>query len=776
MAGVAFALLCLLGGGASTANAEFYDHPDRSAWTTDQSVSAILPTAWGAYIGGDFDYLGPQTGGLAELDVSSGSLEDGMPDLVAGPWSPKAVVPDGDGGWYAAGNLQRVDGVDRGNLIHIDPDGAVDEDFPVLQETYVEELALSPDEATLYVTATDVYGEAEIAFAVDVASSQLRGLDESCGTSAIGVSPDGDRLYIGGEAGLCELDAASGELVETQPTAEVGRVAGLLVSGDSIYVGSAGAGGVPPVSGPSGVYRVDRSTGLTVWYSSLHGDWPTDLALSSDQKVYVNARGPDTPGLARLETQSGAVDEGWTPPIPDDTSPMSIELSPDQGELIAAGEAGTPPPVTPEGSVDGDYVAAFSTFGDGDVAWRQRASAPPMDVGVDEERDRVATGGHFTSVGGVKRESIAAVDESGKPLPWRPTGFTRIFDIGLKPDGSSVYVTGWLDANGTRDRLAEIRAADAGRTGWASNIVGGTSLDVAPGGTVYATDSTFIEQGDRRRNIAAISPSGQLLEWGRRIRGGVGDPLTNPGRGTIYVSGSFQDPSAPLESEPYGPVTELSLLTGEITSWNPTIENAGDIELSPSGDLLYVSSSTSVDGSSPVGGRPLALRTTDASPTGYRPRVWEDAGHLAITPGGNRVYLGGSIRRQGFPGAETGVNGEPRDGAAGTFATDGSPTSWNPGFGSPPSSDWIGAIEISPTGDTLWLSSNSPEIGAWSSGGLSLFRDPDPDGPADPAVPPADLPGTAKDPSRSKAPRWKKCAKKKTKRARKRCRKAKRRR
>ena len=61
----------------------------------------------------------------------------------------RALAADGAGGWYAGGTFERVDGWERGGLVHLLADGSVDPDFHVEIAGPVD--ALARDGSTLWV-------------------------------------------------------------------------------------------------------------------------------------------------------------------------------------------------------------------------------------------------------------------------------------------------------------------------------------------------------------------------------------------------------------------------------------------------------------------------------------------------------------------------------------------------------------------------------------------------------------------------------------------------
>ncbi|MEM1041859.1 MAG: PQQ-binding-like beta-propeller repeat protein [Bacteroidota bacterium] len=151
-----FGLLLLL----LAANAGHAQEADRNLYTTDDPVVAAVVAGDTLYIGGTFVTVAPPTGPAAVVNKATGE-----PDLAqarVGETSNlgegvTAVLPDGQGGWYVAGEIEWTGGEPRRNLALVRPDGTVDPAFrPAPQIVgnpfdlgYVETLAL--DAGVLYV-------------------------------------------------------------------------------------------------------------------------------------------------------------------------------------------------------------------------------------------------------------------------------------------------------------------------------------------------------------------------------------------------------------------------------------------------------------------------------------------------------------------------------------------------------------------------------------------------------------------------------------------------
>jgi hypothetical protein len=97
------------------------------------------------YLGGFFTRWGPQTGGGAAVDATSGDLNESFPHVEG---RVQASASDGLGGVYIGGDFTSVDGQPRNGLAHID-DGALASWGPDIGEySAVQALAVSARRST----------------------------------------------------------------------------------------------------------------------------------------------------------------------------------------------------------------------------------------------------------------------------------------------------------------------------------------------------------------------------------------------------------------------------------------------------------------------------------------------------------------------------------------------------------------------------------------------------------------------------------------------------
>src|SRR5689334_7630497 len=91
-------------------------------WVTNGSVFSQAVVGNTLYLGGQFNRVGPATGGFMPTDVTTGQAT--LPPLgVDG--AVNAIVNDGSGGFILGGSFQHYNGVARSNLARVDASGTL---------------------------------------------------------------------------------------------------------------------------------------------------------------------------------------------------------------------------------------------------------------------------------------------------------------------------------------------------------------------------------------------------------------------------------------------------------------------------------------------------------------------------------------------------------------------------------------------------------------------------------------------------------------------------
>lgn len=255
---------------------------------------------------------------------------------------------------------------------------------------------------------------------------------------ALAVSPDGSRVYAGGDFSsvsgksrgkLAAIDAATGEVLDTWRPTTNGRVNAIGVIGNTVYVG----GSFSSVSGQSRqrVAAIDAVTGQVIngWNPGANGT-VRSLAVSPDgQRLYLGGKfttvgGASRSSLAAVDPVGGAV-LGWKP----SASNTVMSVAANQARVVV-GEDG--PGGTCEAFDASSAARKWSVHADGNV----------QAVGI--AGDVAYCGGHGALADGQPRKKIFAVNvDTGALSPWNP-GMNSTVGVRsiLGGYGQQVYIGG----------------------------------------------------------------------------------------------------------------------------------------------------------------------------------------------------------------------------------------------------------------------------------------------------------------------------------------------
>src|SRR6478736_3213441 len=92
---------------------------DTSAWTTNGAVKSVVKNGNTIYMGGEFSYIGLNTGSAAPVNKNTGKPVEKYPKVDG---EVKCIVEDGQGGYFLGGNFTNVGGQSRKNIAHINRD------------------------------------------------------------------------------------------------------------------------------------------------------------------------------------------------------------------------------------------------------------------------------------------------------------------------------------------------------------------------------------------------------------------------------------------------------------------------------------------------------------------------------------------------------------------------------------------------------------------------------------------------------------------------------
>ncbi|MEZ5416551.1 MAG: hypothetical protein R2708_04325 [Vicinamibacterales bacterium] len=544
----------------------------RLHWITNGPVWAGATLGDRLFVSGAFTRVAPTTGALGAIfavDAASGAVAPGLP-LVDG--GVQAVVADGGGGAYIAGNFGRVGDTERRYVAHLRSDGTLDPGF-------APEISLSAAPST---------GE----------------------TRPLSLALTADALVVAGPLSLVN-GVPRGAIVAFDRVTGTPRSWGPPVFWD--YAVVAAADGQLLAAGLAPWYltaaSLDSTSGAAVWQTTFGSPDPESrLALAvAGPRLIVGGRFQRTDdghahSLAALDRSSGALDESWKP---------AAGTLPDLSHL----------PAVEALAVDGQTLYVGGRFTELDGQARANLAAVDIPTGTvtpwaPTSNDRVSAlaispggvwaGGAFTAVGGTARDKLVELDATGNVTAWQAQVYPTAVSA-LQRDGSRLVIAGRMALVGgaARDRLAAFDLATDALLPWAPVLPG--DLDVT---AIAATQETV------------------LLERSRTV-----SPLE---RDIVAVSATAGPASAPSWVQPPAPAYYTRLLTASgpyvyammAAPGTPTTSvvlrrlfaasGALDLSWSPSpvgANVALVDSSTLVLGAATVSGTPGALHAVDV-PTG----------------------------------------------------------------------------------------------------------------------------------------------------------------
>lgn len=521
--------------------------PDET-WVTDGRVNSIVRSGDRIYLGGDFDQVGPNVGHGTALSAANGGREATFPKVNA---QIRAAVPDGNGGWYIAGDFTRVGSFSRDRLAHVLSDGTVGSWNP-RANNMVYALAISADGSRLYAggSFTIIGGTSRNRLAaVNAASGSVDPLwnpNANNTVNALALSADGARLYVGGSFTaidgtsrnrLAAVSAASGAVDASWDPNANNTVNAISANGTRIYVG-----------GP-----------------------------------FTSVGGTSRNNLAAVSATSGAVDASWNPNANGKVNVLA--LSADKSRLYAGGSF-----TSVGGTSRGRLAAIDLVSGEVDPVWKPgTANSTVQAIAVSGQR--VYLGGDFTTLKGASRSRLALVDgvTGGLDANWTPTADTTVRALALSVDGSHVYVGGeftQISGSTSYRRLARLSSVTgAPDDSWRPN----------PGYTIFEVEVSdklvYAAGGGVGGNLVAFDATRPLAtgEFTWRVQGD-GDFQALMLRGDkVYAGGHFDDIGGQVRNK----LAAVDAATGALDSgWIPSIAGSQEIGVwsitGTSGPRLYV--------------------------------------------------------------------------------------------------------------------------------------------------------------------------------------------
>ncbi len=648
-------------------------------WRTDGPVRALTVISNTVYLGGDFTYVGPATGGFGMLDPASGTA------LGRFPWvdgSVYSAVPDNAGGWFIAGDFTSVGEVLRANIAHLLADNSVDPSWAPAVSGSIETLLTSGDMLYLGGEFTKINGQTRNRIAALVRTTgELTAWNPNANQLVNALVASGSNIYAGGNFStiggksrtrLACLDTETGLATDWSPGAN-NAVSCLALSGSTLYVGgSFTTAGTKP---RNRLAAFDLTSNVALNWNPNAGA-PVNALTVVGNTVYVGGQfvtisGQNRKYLAALDAATGMA-TAWDPSPNAQVTTLTAA-----GSYLFAGGA-----FLSIGGQSRNSVARFDSKSGELNSWSPRLSkllqdqAPTSSLLVGTEGSLLVAG-NFASLGGVTRTNLAALDTvTGEAREWNPNANGPV--TALTADATQVYVGGTFTAVGgvPRARLAAIHPTTGLPTDWIADVTGRSTIGLfallaGPADRLFVGGNFTNIAGQARNSIAALSRvTAQVLPWNPNAQASAERNSASVRAlvvtdQAIYAGGDF----VTIGGESRTRLAALDPVEGTALAWSPTADNTVNT-LALFETNLYVGGLFDN-----VGGMPrshiAALDIATGTPSPWNPEAGGGTGTQvrSMLVAGSSVYAVGQFSQLG---------GEFRNRVAGVNLASGQAHNWNP--------------------------------------------------------------------------------------------------
>jgi hypothetical protein len=663
---------------------------DTTMWVTNGKVDEIIREGNTIYIGGEFTYVGPNTGAGGTINLQDGKLS--KTPLLKIDGDVMASVADGKGGWYIGGKFKTVQGVVCNGLAHILPNGVIDKSWnpepasSSLSEVSIHALALK--EKTLYIGGYfySIGGQKrEHLAAVDAITGLATPWYPKANGAVLAIVLTENTIYVGGNftsigqqdrGYLAALDLVTGIATDWDPHKNPrvdDSINAIAIAGNLVYVG----GEFTTMGGQerSSLAAIDVATGSATDWNPTPSPYRSNLhstvcaIIVSNNTVYVGGEfntigGQERNNLAALNITTGEANS-WSPNPNNSVKALAI-----MGNTLYAGGNFT--------FIGGQSRYRLAAL---DATTGQLSSWNPFaeDTVLYNRSDRILVntlsllgenifvGGNFTSIGGVCRNYLASLDATtGQPTSWNPNlnGIVKTLVLSNK----KLYVGGSFTSIGgqSRSRLAAIDITSGQVTPWNPIVNDQINTCAISNQLIYIGGFFTSVGGQSRSRLAAIDiTSGQVTPWNPDANNVVNTLVLHDNR--FYVGGHFTI----IDGQNRNYLAAIDIASGQLTPLNPNVSDMNGWHsyidaMIINDDKLYVGGNfTIIDGQNR--NYLAAIDIASGQVTSWNPDV--DGGVTSCAILGTTIYIGGIF---------TSVGGQSRNHVAAIDITSGQVTPWNP--------------------------------------------------------------------------------------------------
>lgn len=569
---------------------ELSNNPRPDFWVTDGIVHSVVETNGLVYIKGSFTNIYQNLGRPAVFDAIDGSILPGFPQISG---DVRAVVSDGEGGFFVGGYFNIAGLSTVTNLVRLNAVGEVDPRWQPALQGPVFSLALQ--DGTLFAGGADlvVNGQTRgIAAAFDAKTGALTpwipALTNRFPVSPLpALQPDFSALFsressprsnatAGPPPRPLALDGGGNDPTVVTPIFvdlfpvfstfyQPSGVLSMAALGTKLYVAGVfnSIGGLPR----RGMAALDTRTGAVLpWIANIGSSTPDTSAPSgvsgmviADQRLYLcgdldSVNGVPRHNLAATDLNSGAVLQ-WNPQVNGKVNAIGFAC----GVLVVGGE------FTQIGGQSRRNLAALDPSTGLATDWNPDVDGPVTSLTT--LFNTVYIGGTFASIGGQPRSGTAAIDlASGTARAWQADSGIGVAAIAADPKkiwaagnfsfiGKSVTnfaafnaKTGFpVDWDATPEILQTL-LSEPNQTlpcrfdflDQTPDLMQKTINRVRPWTNMFFLGGNFTHiNGIARENLfaATCSPTPTLLPWNPGADREVND--IQPGEDQVYIGGTF---------------------------------------------------------------------------------------------------------------------------------------------------------------------------------------------------------------------------------------------
>ncbi len=429
--------------------------PIKGTWGIDGYISTIASDNNYTYIGGLFDYCGPNTGSGVKISVTNVHPDLNFP-VVNGKVG--VVISDGKGGWYLGGSFTKVGKYERNGFAQITADGTVTPWNPGSDKKLGKNggvTAMAVDDSAVYIAGyfSPQDGVTKYLFKTDKVTGKVDDTWNPAPDKAVlCLALNNDFLYAGGRfekiggkhrAFVARLDKTKGNLDTVWYPIPDHPVHAIVLSGHSVYIGGEFTS-LWSVGAAWYAAKLNDTNGAPInpFWKPYPDGYVDKIALDGNEVILAGQfhhilRDPDTTikrtFLASFGNNVGKVNRFWDPEPDGLINDVKVK---DNGIYVSGDFENI-------GKSETRYIARLDNvhgYGLVDNSWAPKTDGPVYQMAFNG--NNLYVGGNFRSFGGVMRKNILRFKNSDLTLDmhWNPEAGDVVSSI--VPDNDSVYLAG----------------------------------------------------------------------------------------------------------------------------------------------------------------------------------------------------------------------------------------------------------------------------------------------------------------------------------------------